>query len=618
MTKPPAGGDGIDRRDFLNGLLLAAGGTAVLGSLPVRALGAQPAPGWPADQVGGDPRMQRGGNQPSVFNVAHWLRDDRLTFGSNSVKIAKSPLDSVSGTFSISAEGASYDLIIVGSGISGLSAAYHALKLRPKAKILILDGQAKPGGNAARDDLPPLPVMGSTATAYGVAPYAPFLTDLYKDVGVQWEKYKVPDPFYSYFFDSQTPYALPGTRSWNLDTYGKGLPNVPYPANVVADLLAARQDLINWYNTPGGPTDPADASDPKYDWLSPLTFDQYLTQTKGFHPAVSDFYTRYAIDALAGTTAQASAYTGISFAGAEYAPCFAYPGGNSGIARRLLKYLAPGALAGTDDAAILSSTFNFAAMDAAANPVRVRQNALVLRGETGSAAAGVVYYQGGQFRRVQAKAVIFAGQAHTAHTCNEYMMGAAQSEAMDSGSLCPVVVANVAIKQAAPVVDLGYDAYWWGSKYWADFVVADWTGPNRNDPKRPTVLTFYGGNWAPPDEMPNERAKLLTTPFASYEQSLREDLARILVGRGFDFDRDVTAVYLYRWGHSMVIPKPGWPFGAPTQVGGQWIRTPSLRHVARAQLGRISFGSQDFESSPANESAIAAGQRTAAEAAGWM
>ena len=29
-----------------------------------------------------------------------------------------------------------------------------------------------------------------------------------------------------------------------------------------------------------------------------MTFDAYLTQTKGFHPAVSDFYTRYAVDAL--------------------------------------------------------------------------------------------------------------------------------------------------------------------------------------------------------------------------------------------------------------------------------------------------------------------------------
>jgi len=81
---------------------------------------------------------------------------------------------------------------------------------------------------------------------------------------------------------------------------------------------------MNWYHKPGAPTDPADNSDPKYDYLSPMTVDSYLTETKGFHPAVSDFYTRYAVDALDGTTSQASAHTSISFLRAEYFPEFAY------------------------------------------------------------------------------------------------------------------------------------------------------------------------------------------------------------------------------------------------------------------------------------------------------
>ena len=60
---------------------------------------------------------------------------------------------------------------------------------------------------------------------------------------------------------------------------------MPYPVNIVNDLKAARADLMNWYHKPGAPTDPADNSDPKYDYLSPMTFDFYLTETKGFHPA---------------------------------------------------------------------------------------------------------------------------------------------------------------------------------------------------------------------------------------------------------------------------------------------------------------------------------------------
>jgi spermidine dehydrogenase len=127
------------------------------------------------------------------------------------------------------------------------------------------------------------------------------------------------------------------------------------------------------------------------------------------------------------------------------------------------------------------------------------------------------------------------------------------------------------------------------------------------------VLTFYGGNTASVEEQPNERIKLLTTPFSSYENSLRSDMNRIFANRSFDFDRDVISMYLYRWGHSMVYPKPGWPFSAPLNQAGQAVRVPSARFYARQQVGRISIGAQDVESSPANESAIGAGLRTSGE-----
>ena len=114
-------------------------------------------------------------------------------------------------------------MIIVGAGMSGVSAAYFLRRNRPGTRILILDGQPFPGGNAARDDAPPIPAISSTATAYAVAPYNDFLNDIYDTTDIDWQNHLVADPFYSYFFDDQNPYALPGVHSWNLDTYGKGL-----------------------------------------------------------------------------------------------------------------------------------------------------------------------------------------------------------------------------------------------------------------------------------------------------------------------------------------------------------------------------------------------------------
>ena len=606
------GKDTIQRRDFINGMLIAAGTAAVGSSFPMRMYAAGTT--FPCDgPIGGDPNVLRGGNVPSVFNIAHWLRDNRLTFRTNSVLISSSPCDSFQGSTPIIPDNGNYDVIIVGAGMSGCSAAYYLTRQRPAAKILVLDGQRTPGGNANRDDAAPIPDIASTATAYAVQPYAPFLTDIYNTTGILWQNYVVPSPFYSYFFDSQTPYVNPGTNSWNIDTYGNGLNSVPYPTNIVNDLKAARQDLMNWYHKPGAPTDPADNSDPKYDYLSPMTFDSYLTQIKGFHPAVSDFYTRYAVDALDGTTAQTSAYTSISFLGAEYFPEFAYPGGNSGMLRHIIKWLIPGAINGTSDADLLANPFNLAAMDNANNNVRIRQGAMVVRGDTSSTNASVIYFSNGQFFQATAKAVIFAGQSHTARTACAQLLSSSQADAFDQVTLSPVLTANVTLRSAAPIIDLGYDGYYWGGQYFADFVVADWVGANRSDPARQTVLTFYGGNTASVEDQPNERIKLLTTPFSSYEDSLRSDMNRILAGRNFDFDRDVAAVYVYRWGHSMVYPKPGWPFSAPINKNGQVIRVPSARFYARQQIGRISFGAQDVESSPANESALGAGVRTSGE-----
>src|SRR5262245_45071371 len=90
----PPGEGGISRRDFLNGALLAAGGAAVGHFYPMRAFAGtnDTCDGG----IGTDPRALRGGNVPSVFNVAHWLRDRRLTFGANTVTLAASNCDSLS------------------------------------------------------------------------------------------------------------------------------------------------------------------------------------------------------------------------------------------------------------------------------------------------------------------------------------------------------------------------------------------------------------------------------------------------------------------------------------------------------------------------------------------
>src|SRR3954469_6578108 len=190
--------------------------------------------------IGRDPRALRGGNIPSVFSVGHWLRDRRLTFSPDHVTIASSALDTAAGDLPIADTGEQYDVIIVGSGMAGLASAFYLQRDRPGTRVLILDCKPMVGGNAGRDDGPPLPTPASTGGTYAIAPYTDSMRELYRAIGLEWERYVIPDPVYSYFFDAHTPHVTPGTQRWALDVYGAGSAAVPYPPEIVRDLERAR------------------------------------------------------------------------------------------------------------------------------------------------------------------------------------------------------------------------------------------------------------------------------------------------------------------------------------------------------------------------------------------
>ena len=126
----------IRRRDFLNGVAVGIGaiGSGVLG-LPSSAYGAA------QDQAGYYPPARTGmrGSHDGSFEVAHALRDHVFW------KTAGNPVNT----------GESYDLVVVGGGISGLAAAYYYRRQKPSARILILDNHDDFGGHAKRNEFTP-------------------------------------------------------------------------------------------------------------------------------------------------------------------------------------------------------------------------------------------------------------------------------------------------------------------------------------------------------------------------------------------------------------------------------------------------------------------------------
>src|SRR5208282_3393620 len=165
----------ITRRDFLNGV-----GLALTGSLAYswfEALG-QPAAFAPEKAPGYYPPAKRGlrGSHDGSWEVAHALRDGKTWH------TATIDPDEV------------YDLVVVGGGISGLSAAYFFRKAAgPNARILVLDNHDDFGGHAKRNEFHVGNAFrlgfGGTFSIESPAPYSPEARAVIEELGIDVASY---------------------------------------------------------------------------------------------------------------------------------------------------------------------------------------------------------------------------------------------------------------------------------------------------------------------------------------------------------------------------------------------------------------------------------------------
>src|SRR5579862_4714711 len=160
----------VGRRDFLNGVALAVGS----------ALGPQLAAGFETEHMaetaaGYYPPALTGlrGSHEGSFEVAHQVRDGAFW------QQAGEPVET----------GESYDLVVVGGGISGLSSAHFFRKATGKnARILILDNHDDFGGHAKRNEFHQAGRMllgyGGTYAIESPAPYSAVAKGLVRELGI--------------------------------------------------------------------------------------------------------------------------------------------------------------------------------------------------------------------------------------------------------------------------------------------------------------------------------------------------------------------------------------------------------------------------------------------------
>ncbi|HET7441436.1 MAG TPA: hypothetical protein VFJ47_09050 [Terriglobales bacterium] len=96
------------------------------------------------------------------------------------------------------------------------------------------------------------------------------------------------------------------------------------------------------------------------------------------------------------------------------------------------------------------------------------------------------------------------------------------------------------------------------------------------------------------------------SPFATFERNIREQLARVLGGGGFDAARDIVAITVNRWRHGYAYEyNPLWdPDWAPGQAPCE---------IARQPFGRITIANSDAAAAAYTDQAIDQAYRAVGE-----
>ncbi|MGA2964024.1 MAG: NAD(P)/FAD-dependent oxidoreductase, partial [Candidatus Korobacteraceae bacterium] len=267
-----------------------------------------------------------------------------------------------------------------------------------------------------------------------------------------------------------------------------------------------------------------------------------------------------------------------------------FPGGNSTIARLILKSLVPAAIAGPHSVeGVCRNRVNFAALDIPGTPVRIRLSSTVIHvehdGEAGKAnTVSIAYSKQGKLYRIKARSAVMAGGCWTTkHIVKDLPQIQRQAYAQFYRSPCMMV--NVAVRNWRFLYKMGMSGCRWfeGLGNYMEVRKLALTGIENPTigPDSPIVLSLkvlysYPGLTAEEG-----------TSFRDYEKQVREQFSEMFARGGFDARRDIAGIILNRWGHAYLSPQPGFFFG----LGGQ----PAAREILRsAPFGRIAFANTDL------------------------
>lgn len=586
----------ITRRDFVYGSSLLLGG-----ALAGCGVNSQPASGEYSFNVGSDWYGPGGigdydtshGNTPDLVRAAHEIRAGRFA---NSVSAA---VDT----------GEEFDLVIIGCGFAGLSAAHHFQRLNPAGRALIIDNHPIFGGEAKRNDF----------VVNGVQVSGPQGSN---DFAVQRETHDPDDYFSALNIPREYEFAEPGGAAsgmripfdnydylhwhhdsfdvghwfadssvpWVRDLWKTGLGKTPWDKGLQESCLRLRRaEAVAPAGMELGP------------WLDSMTMQDYYRKVLQMPTEIGNYYDPIMASIIGLGCDATSAWWGSYFQMPGFTPTRAYtepalksfPGGNAAIARHFVKKMIPGAIAGSSFEDVLFGRINFDELDRQGNPIRIRLNSTAVKVVQDKSRVRITCTNGDDVHVLSAKTVVMAsGGWVNKHIIHD--LPATHREAYEDFAHSPVLVANVALTNWRFLERLGVSAAIWSGGFGftcnirRPMVVGGKAQPLH--PDEPIVLTFYAPIYKPGLPLKQQgvvgRAEMLGTSFSDYERQIRVQMSEMFAAGGFDASRDIAGIILNRWGHAYLNPGPGFQYGRNG-------RTP-VADVIREPFGRIAIGHSEL------------------------
>ena len=604
----------ITRRDFMNGFAMSLTAGTALSPFELLAMNEQTGKGvfYPPELTG------LRGSHPGSFEVAHALARHGASWPEPSDQTDRD-----------------YDVVVVGGGISGLSAAYlYRQRLGREARILILDNHDDFGGHAKRNEFT---VDGKQLICYGGSQsiaepgsWSPVGKKLLKDVGIHTEHFY--DYFdRNYFKDRKLGRGLYFSR----DQYGKDyvsdniLGDNSLSSTEIEDNEQEIIDIINAYPI-------AEASkaalikllsetenyllgmgsqEDKINLLRRTSYSDFLRKYANIQEEVVQLFRDMSRglwgvgwDALSALDAYKSQMPGTRRLNLELVNesyergepyIFHFPDGNAGFARSIVRNLIPSAIPGTTMEDLVKARVDYDGLDLASSMVRIRLNSTAVKVQhtPSEKAVDVTYIKDGRSYRARGAHVIMACyNSIIPHICPE--VPDAQKEAIAYATKMPLVYISIAVRNWKAFSNLGYRSFYVPQpslmhSFGLDFPVSMGGYNFTQNPDEPTVIH---GTYVPldPDKGLNARqqciagrTRLYEMSFDDFEENIVSQMSGALHGGGFDAERDIVAITVNRWPHGYAYEYID--YSDPVEFNPQ-----NGPHIAgRAQIGRISIANSD-------------------------